>query len=176
MSMMPDKKVRKEFQNPSVDIETNLDNNHQVPGKILNEYNLLMDDYFELHYEYSKFKNKPLIQIASKLSKLVPENSKTEHLLQRVIEAFRILSIQGWRELFNRIRIWNRNSKVIKRSIKRNLFLRVSTSKLLQKFAIIYHRNILKYHLPCLISSFYHLLIGISVSKDHNIWQLSFLN
>jgi glycosyltransferase involved in cell wall biosynthesis len=120
MSMMPDKKVRKEFQNPSVDIETNLDNNHQVPGKILNEYNLLMDDYFELHYEYSKFKNKPLIQIASKLSKLVPENSKTEHLLQRVIEAFRILSIQGWRELFNRIRIWNRNSKVIKRSIKRS--------------------------------------------------------
>jgi GT2 family glycosyltransferase/glycosyltransferase involved in cell wall biosynthesis len=61
-------------------------------------------DYFELHYQFMKFRQRPLIRIAAWLESFLPENGRIERFFNNVIIALSILRNYGARELLVRLK------------------------------------------------------------------------
>jgi GT2 family glycosyltransferase/glycosyltransferase involved in cell wall biosynthesis len=77
---------------------------------ILSPVNPSFDEYIELHYQFTKFKQKPVIRMASWVDRLIPENSIINRFLYNLIASLSILKNQGSRALFQRIEIRNKRA------------------------------------------------------------------
>lgn len=92
----------------------------------------LMDDYFELHYQFSKFKQKPIIRIASRVDSLFPENGLIQRSLHYMVSSLSILKNQGLSELIKMVKNIKRNSKRIKHSEKKSAIVSFNNGKYIE--------------------------------------------
>ncbi len=87
----------------------------------------LMDDYFELHYQFSKFKQKSLIRIAKWIDSFFPENGLIERILDNIVRSLSILKNQGLSELFKRVKNKNKNLKKHRQSWNNSAIFKINT-------------------------------------------------
>ncbi len=66
------------------------------------------DEYLEIHYQLTKFQQKPLIRIAGWIDRHIPENGWINRFLHNLLASLSILKNQGLKALFHRIEYKNK--------------------------------------------------------------------
>ena len=80
----------------------------------------LIDDYFDLYFQFTKFKEKPLIRIANKIEQILPENGWFQKLMGRFVSFLSALRKNGGKRFFNLQKVQNPKSEKTFENIGKN--------------------------------------------------------
>jgi len=76
----------------------------------------LIDDYYEIYFKFNKFKQKPLIRIASYIDRRLPENGRIQKFLRESVRLYSLLKNQGIKGFIKEAREKKQKNKIYKSS------------------------------------------------------------